>query len=110
MFRRLDAATDEEIVTITLGGRPLVARAGDSLAAALLAGGHLQTGASPVSGAPRAPFCLMGSCQQCLMEVDGARDVRACMTPVRAGMRVEPQDQPVIASGAGGADPWGVDE
>jgi predicted molibdopterin-dependent oxidoreductase YjgC len=32
---------------------------------------------------------MMGTCQQCLVRVDG-RLAQACITPVRAGMVVEP--------------------
>ena len=33
----------------------------------------------------------MGVCQDCLVTVDGRPNVRACVTPVRDGMRVESQ-------------------
>lgn len=68
-------------------GRKLSAPTGESLAAALLAAGVRRLGEGP--GAPRAAFCMMGSCQQCLVRVDG-RLAQACLTPVRAGMVVEP--------------------
>ncbi|MFB9151248.1 (2Fe-2S)-binding protein [Roseovarius ramblicola] len=36
----------------------------------------------------RAGFCLMGACQDCwLWQADGPR-LRACSTPLRAGMRL----------------------
>lgn len=38
--------------------------------------------------AARAPFCGMGVCFECRVSVDGVAHVRACMTPVREGMRV----------------------
>jgi len=38
---------------------------------------------------PRALFCGMGVCFDCLVTVDGRAGVRACVTLVRAGMRVE---------------------
>lgn len=87
MFRRLEP-TRAAAVTITVAGAPLVARAGDSIAAALLAGGTLIIGHHD-DGRPRAPLCLTGSCQQCRLTVDDTRDVPACMTHVREGMRIE---------------------
>jgi len=66
-------------------GAVLRAPAGENLAAALLAAGVRRLGEGP--GSPRAAFCMMGSCQQCLVRVDG-RLVQACLTPVRAGMVV----------------------
>jgi len=43
-----------------------------------------------VSGAAggRGAFCFMGVCQECAIHVDGAIR-QACLTPVRAGLRVE---------------------
>ena len=37
---------------------------------------------------PRGLLCLAGKCPNCLMNVDGQPNVRACLTPVRQGMRV----------------------
>jgi sarcosine oxidase subunit alpha len=66
-------------------GRTLRAPAGESLAAALMATGIRRLGEGP--GAPRAAFCMMGVCQQCLVRVDG-RLAQSCLVPVRAGMTV----------------------
>ena len=75
-------------VTIYFEDRPITARDGDSVAAALLASGTLVTRTTPVSGASRGPFCLMGACFECLVEIDGEPNRQACMTPVRDNMKV----------------------
>lgn len=59
-----------------------------TVAAALLESGELACRTTPVSGAPRGPFCMMGVCFDCLVEVDGVPNVQACMTRVCDGMRV----------------------
>ncbi|MFT4249614.1 MAG: (2Fe-2S)-binding protein [Pseudomonas sp.] len=41
------------------------------------------------SGQPRAPLCGMGVCFECRVRIDGVAQLRACMTPARAGMRVQ---------------------
>jgi predicted molibdopterin-dependent oxidoreductase YjgC len=79
-------------LTFTFDGRTLTARPGDSIAAALLAAGVRITRATPLSAAPRGPYCLMGACFDCLAMVDGRAGVQTCMTEVREGMRVERQD------------------
>ncbi|MDR5794659.1 (2Fe-2S)-binding protein [Caballeronia sp. LZ008] len=61
-----------------------------TVAAALLESGTLACRNTPVSGAPRGPFCMMGVCFDCLVEIDGVPNVQACMTRVREGMRVRP--------------------
>ena len=60
---------------------------GDTVLTAVLAqGGVLRH--TDLSGAPRAGFCAMGACQDCWMDsADGPR-LRACSTPLRAGMRL----------------------
>ena len=94
MFRRLpDAAGDAAAptVTLTVDGKPVAARAGDSVAAALLAAGILACRTTPVGEAPRAPYCLMGVCFDCLVAIDGQGSRQACLVRVRDGMRVETQ-------------------
>ncbi|WP_370889076.1 (2Fe-2S)-binding protein [Caballeronia sp. RCC_10] len=59
-----------------------------SIAAALLESGAASCRTTPVSGTARGPFCMMGVCFDCLVEVDGVPNVQACMTRVRDGMRV----------------------
>jgi predicted molibdopterin-dependent oxidoreductase YjgC len=72
-------------------GEELSAYRGDTVAAALLAGDHWQFRTTPVSGAPRGPFCMMGVCFECLVEIDGVANRQACMTEVRDGMRIKRQ-------------------
>ncbi|WP_043878990.1 (2Fe-2S)-binding protein [Azorhizobium caulinodans] len=90
MFRRLPEAQGDT-VRITVDGRPVTARAGDTVAAALLAAGIDHNRETPVSGAPRAPYCLMGVCFDCLVVIDGTGNRQGCMVPVAEGMRVETQ-------------------
>lgn len=78
-------------VTISFEGAPLRARAGDSVAAALLGAGHLDLRETAVSGLPRGPFCMMGACFDCLVEIDGVPARQACLVPVADGMRVARQ-------------------
>ena len=79
-------------VAFDFEGRSVEARTGDSVAAALIAEGILATRSTAVSGAPRGPFCLMGACFECLMEIDGQANRQACMTELRAGMTVRRMD------------------
>ncbi len=93
MFRRLhEADGGEGAVTLYVEGEAVKASAGDTVAAAVLAAGlgHVRT--MPGSGAPRGPYCLMGVCFDCLMEIDGVPNRQACMVTVTEGMRVRRQD------------------
>lgn len=73
-------------VTIAVDGDEVQAYPGESLAAALLASGR-RAFRRTAAGDARGPFCNMGVCFECMVEVDGRR-VRACTTPVVAGMDV----------------------
>jgi predicted molibdopterin-dependent oxidoreductase YjgC len=85
---RIEKAGGAATVRFLFDGRPVRARQGESVAAALFASGTKTLRASPRNGVPRGMFCLMGSCQECLVVVDGRRAL-ACRTTVIDGMRVD---------------------
>ncbi|MFO1326669.1 MAG: (2Fe-2S)-binding protein [Rubrivivax sp.] len=91
MFQRLPEADKAARVALTIDGEAVEARAGDSVAAALLAAGRSTCRSTPVSGAARGPFCLMGTCFECLVTIDGLGNRQGCQVTVREGMRVETQ-------------------
>lgn len=88
MFRRLAEGPG---LRFLLDGEPAEGRAGESVAAALLALGREACRTTPVSGAARGPWCLMGVCFDCLVTIDGVGNRQACLTPLAEGMRVETQ-------------------
>ena len=75
-------------VTFSFEGRQVTANRGDTIAAALLGSGIFEFGRAAVSGTPRAPFCMIGNCYECLVEVQGEGMVQACLTEVVDGMCV----------------------
>ena len=82
----------EKTVTLVIEDAAVEVPAGWTVAAAVLASGPNPTRYTAVSGSPRAPYCMMGVCFECLMEIDGQPNTQACMTQVREGMRVRRQD------------------
>jgi len=90
MFQRLPEIADDT-VTLTIDGKPATARADDTVAAALFAAGIERCRTTPVSGAPRLPYCMMGVCFDCLVTIDGVGNRQACLVGVREGMAVETQ-------------------
>lgn len=90
MFRRLPESVAAE-VPVVIDGAPFTARAGDSVAAALLAAGRHACRTTPVSGSPRGPFCMMGVCFDCLVVVDGQPSQQGCLIQVAPGMRIDTQ-------------------
>ena len=90
MFKTLPDAGAAS-VTVTINGRPFQAPQGSTAAAAVLLAGEMPTRVTPVTGAARAPYCMMGVCFECLMEIDGVANQQACLTPVAEGMRINRQ-------------------
>lgn len=70
-------------------GQEMTACEGETIASALFANGVRIFGYYHKDGAPQGIFCANGQCAQCTVVAD-CLPVKACMTPVRPGMRVEP--------------------
>lgn len=94
MFKRLDEAQRQAQgapVRVTVNGAELQCRAGDSVAAALFAGGMQACRDTAVGEVSRGPYCMMGVCYDCLVTIDGQANQQGCMTAVRDGMKIERQ-------------------
>jgi sarcosine oxidase subunit alpha len=89
MFKRLGDIG--ETISLKVDGKPIRARAGDTVAGAMLAAGIERFRTTPVGDSPRAPYCLMGVCFDCLVSIDGVGSRQACLIEVREGMAVETQ-------------------
>ena len=85
---------DERSDTFTFEycGKPVQARTGDTVASALYRSGQRIFTRSFKYHRPRGLLCLSGKCPNCMMNVDGVPNVRACTTPASAGMRVRHQN------------------
>jgi NADPH-dependent 2,4-dienoyl-CoA reductase/sulfur reductase-like enzyme len=73
------AALGADSMAINFQGREIRGRPGETLAAALTAAGERELRETK-AGEPRGLFCGMGVCQECLVEIDGRANQRACMT------------------------------
>jgi len=90
MFKRLNDINGPT-VTISVEDRSIEVPQSDSVAAAMLTAGFLTTRTAPVSGTDRGPYCMMGTCFECLVEIDGVPNQQACQTQVREGMNISLQ-------------------
>ena len=79
-------------VDIEFNGQALRVPAGRTVAAALLAAGISRFRGSQVSGEPRAPYCMMGVCFECMMEIDGVPSRQTCLVQIREGMQIRTQE------------------
>ncbi|MDK2942928.1 MAG: hypothetical protein PWP56_2441 [Acetobacterium sp.] len=81
-----------EKVIFEFDGKPLEGYAEEPIAAALRAAGVMTHRHTQKYGRPRGIFCAIGRCTDCVMVVDGKPNVRTCVTPLSAGMKVQTQD------------------
>jgi len=89
MFRKIAPETGAASpTTITVDGVAVTVEDGEPLAAALLRIPPHTSRTTPVTGAARAPFCMMGACFDCLVEIDGQASTRSCLFRVRPGMTI----------------------
>jgi predicted molibdopterin-dependent oxidoreductase YjgC len=91
-----------DTVTLSFEGREYSGLHGQSVAGVLLANGVLDWRTTSVRHEPRGLFCGIGVCFDCVVTVDGQRDVRACQRTARDGAVVERQhdELPRAAEGA----------
>ncbi len=75
-------------VGFTWNGDPMTGYAGEMISAALFANGIHIFGHHPKDHSPQGIFCANGQCSQCMVIADG-RPLKACMTPLKEGMRIE---------------------
>lgn len=90
MFKWLNDE-DRPRVTVTINGIPTQVPPGVSVAAALLVHGERDCRTTPVSGSARGPYCMMGVCHDCLVEIDGVPNRQGCQVIVAEGMRITHQ-------------------
>ncbi|MFC5745530.1 (2Fe-2S)-binding protein [Actinomadura rugatobispora] len=96
MSPRLVRAEDDAVgrgdtpLRVTVDGRPVDGVEGQTIAGVLLAAGRRSWREGP-SGTPRGVFCGIGVCFDCLVTVNGRRDVRACRRRARDGDEITTQ-------------------
>lgn len=76
-------------LTVMIDGAPAIGLRGQTLAGLMMARGRLSWRRSSSAGEPRGVFCGIGVCFDCLIIVNGERDVRACQRRARDGDLVE---------------------
>jgi sarcosine oxidase subunit alpha len=79
-------------ITFTYGGQAVGAFEGDTIGSALYAAGRRVFSRSFKYHRPRGFACCSGHCPNCMMNVDGAPNVRVCVEPARDGAVVRAQN------------------
>lgn len=78
------------VTSFDFEGQIISAKPGQSVAAALIDAGICEY-RETISGRRRGMFCGMGVCQDCLVEINGRANQRACMTKAQSGASIRRQ-------------------
>jgi hypothetical protein len=78
-------------VAFEFDGQVLAGYEDEPIAVALRANGVMVHRYTVRDQSPRGIFCAIGRCTDCVMVVDGKPNVRTCVTPLHAGMKVQTQ-------------------
>jgi len=76
-------------ISIYIDDQICPAEEGELLASLLLRQPNPLFRKHPVDGSPRAAFCMMGVCFECLVEVNGVANQQACLIKAEEGMQVK---------------------
>ncbi len=97
-FVRL-AEHDRQPITLTIDGATVTVLQGDTLLTAMLIHGR-RLRYSEFGDGPRAGFCLMGACQDCWVDLDDGRRLRACTSFAANGMAVKTEGGMAVKTGS----------
>ena len=78
-------------ISLRVDGQSVSAYEGETIAGVLFAEGRRILRHTMKDSRPRSIFCGIGICYDCLVTVNGAPNVRACVTLVTEGMIIETQ-------------------
>ena len=87
----LGPSPEGKMVKFYYNGTPMEGLEGESIMAALKVNGVMVHRYTAKTHEPRGVFCAIGRCTDCVMIVNGKPNVRTCITPLEAGMKVETQ-------------------
>ena len=82
------------MVQFYLDDAPYMGRLGEPAAVALWAAGVRVLGWNEEDRRPRGLYCAIGHCFECRLVVGDTVDRRACLEPVREGLRLYRQKAP----------------
>jgi predicted molibdopterin-dependent oxidoreductase YjgC len=78
-------------IQFTFDGQSMEGFEDEPIAIALRSNGVLIHRYTTRRNEPRGMFCAIGRCTDCIMVVDGKPNIRTCVEPLKAGMKVETQ-------------------
>ena len=75
----------EATFAVSIDGRRVTCREGETIAAALIGAGEIAWRSTRRTGARRGVFCGIGVCFDCLVMVNGDGPLRACLVVAQPG-------------------------
>jgi|SRR5690625_119198 len=85
----LEKLPERKRVTIHFNGKTYTGYEGDTIASAIMAHGVYSLRNHEESGTGRGVYCNIGHCYECRVKLDEKSVVRACLTPIYDGMKID---------------------
>ncbi|MGE4595281.1 MAG: (2Fe-2S)-binding protein [Gammaproteobacteria bacterium] len=90
MFKSIKHSQDE-LITIYFEGRALSVPKDHNVATALLGAGINNFRKTTPNHESRGPYCMMGLCFDCLININGVDNQQSCIIQVYDGMKIKRQ-------------------
>jgi hypothetical protein len=90
MFRSINN-NQSKLITIYFEGKTLRVQKDLNVATALLGAGISNFRVTTINNENRGPYCMMGICFDCLINIDGMDNQQSCMVKVNDGMKINRQ-------------------
>jgi hypothetical protein len=93
MFKKITTAQNVDNIDIEIEGETYSVPADITVAAAVLMATGSVNYRKHLADEPRAPYCMMGVCHECLIQIDDVENQQGCLVNVLPGMRIQRQGQ-----------------
>ena len=90
MFKSINS-NQGELITIYFEGKALNVSKDHNVATALLDAGINNFRKTTLNNESRGPYCMMGVCFDCLININGVDNQQSCTTQVSDGMKIKRQ-------------------
>ncbi|MGE4569978.1 MAG: (2Fe-2S)-binding protein [Gammaproteobacteria bacterium] len=90
MFRSINGS-QVELITIYFEGEKLIVSKDHNVATALLEAGINGFRKTTLNNENRGPYCMMGVCFDCLININDVDNQQSCTTQVSDGMKIKRQ-------------------
>jgi predicted molibdopterin-dependent oxidoreductase YjgC len=91
VFKKISTATPVDNIDISIDDQIVSVASDITVASAVMMAMNNPNYRVHLNNEPRAPYCMMGVCHECLVEIDGQKNQQGCLVFVSPGMVIKRQ-------------------